>query len=186
MANTIMLENPTDFINIVGDIHGTSAANMTSVVEVKHLVKSKATKTLFSDAFKDEIYCTKQENIFIGAKYENAVNNQLIREEKENDFIAESLPWGEWVIPNKIIKHKDAFYVRYYSGMTNNKPTKMYHYKDGTMLTDEEVNLLFSDYVSEKKDGNDHQGTDKEIKPRTIKIENLRSLKLGGNEYQTV
>lgn len=180
---TIVVKNDQELIESL-KFYGTSAMNLQSTIIVDHLKKSKLDKVRFEEKFpKGEIFCTKEEYCFYGASYENAVNNQLIREGKEDNFIAESLPWGEWEIPNKIIKHKDQYYLRYYIDMNANykNSEKVYHYEDGTELTDEELLVLFNEYKSEKKES-EHQGTDKQIKPRNVKFAGITKIKAGGKE----
>lgn len=50
--------------------------------------------------------------------YETAVNNRLEKEGKPRSFNAQTLPWGTWLYPNKVIEHtkngETLFYVRFY------------------------------------------------------------------------
>ena len=40
-----------------------------------------------------------------GYNYQNAVNNRAEKNGNERDFVADSLPWGEWLVPNKFISN---------------------------------------------------------------------------------
>jgi len=185
MAKIIFNESRS-LADIISTVKGTSGASLDSVVEMKPLKKSRETKIPFDKAFKGPIFCTKHEFVFIGANYENAVNNQLVREGKEDDFVSQPLPWGEWVGDTmKVIHHNDNFYLRYYTDMSANSASseRIYHYADGKLLTSEEIDLLFAEYMSPVSEDSGRQETDKAVKPKNVKMDGIMKVKFGGNEY---
>ena len=186
MSNTNMVvkfSKSEDLVEQMMDFKGSSACSLEMTTKLKINKKSRANKELlFTDVFQGEVYKTYTECGNIGISYENAVNNQRKREEITESFESQSLPWGEWVKPNLLIKHKDEFYLRMYSGMNKNGITEViYHYEDGTELTDAEVALL-PDFLP-LKGKSKSQGVEKEVKPKAIKINGLNKIVVGGKTY---
>lgn len=114
--------------------------------------------------------------------YENAVNNRLEREGKDRDFEAQSLPWGEWFVANKIIAHKGKFYLRYYD-YNNNVLNKAY-FVDGRPATDEQLAII-KEYEKATHKPSNTQGLseENEVKPLVVAEENIIALKCGEIDY---
>ena len=114
--------------------------------------------------------------------YENAVNNRLEREGKDRDFEAQSLPWGEWFVANKIIAHKGKFYLRYYD-YNNNVLNKAY-FVDGMPATDEQLAII-KEYEKASNKPSNTQGLSEEheVKPLVVAEENIIALKCGEIDY---
>ena len=95
---------------------GCSKMSMSVTTKVKLNKKSRVTKISSIEAFGGDVFSSYRLKANYNVNYENSVNNQLAREGKEKTFNALSLPWGEWLEgeENKIIAHKNNFYLRYY------------------------------------------------------------------------
>ena len=160
---------------------GSSLCTIEMTNEVKANKKSRISKVPFELAFSGTVYRSYKEAGTFGISYENAVNNQLKREDKDNDFVADSLRWGTWYDVNKIITHKENFYLRYFVNMNaNSKVDKgtVYHYADGTKLTPQEFATL-AEFLPPKKSST-RQGTEKIVEPRAVKFSGINKLKVGG------
>ena len=72
--------------------------------------------------------------------YANAVNNRLANSGCEANFEADKLPWGEWLIPNKVITHKDSLYIRYYDYEW--AKVESLWFVDGKPATSEQMDIL--------------------------------------------
>ena len=68
----------------------------------------------------------------VGADYEKSVNSQLEKSGNKPDFDADKLPWGTWLIPNKVITHQGKFYLRTQttSGMRRKQAARVLCYRD--------------------------------------------------------
>lgn len=123
---------------------------------------------------------TSMSGIQINANYENAVNNRIEGEEK---FVAEKLPWGEWLVPNKIITHKGKYYLRLYVTKSCKKETTWY-------INGERTNLNLSNEIRESKPSarQAEVGIDEKdmVKPFTICADNVSSITLNGVTYNIV
>lgn len=119
--------------------------------------------------------------------YENMVNNRLTREGIEFEFVAGSLPWGQWVegCENKVIAHKGEYYIRLYP--TPNTKMKVTYYLDGVECTDADMKhitpFLPQRKESAKQENAGLEGT-KQLHPQNIKVSNIKKLTIGGVEYK--
>ncbi len=50
-------------------------------------------------------------NVFLNFKYINSVNNQRIKENKDDNFIPHERRWGERIKGTTLVKHKNEYYV---------------------------------------------------------------------------
>ncbi len=185
----IAFNNNSDLANTLKGLVGSSFCSMELTTPVKMLKKSRTTKIAFDDAFKGQVFKTYQEVGNFNVSYENAVNNQRKREDVEQDekFVANSLPWGEWVEggENKVLTHKGEFYLRYYTGMSaNSKKDKktVYHYANGEELTQREM-MVLNEYTSAPRKKSTTQGVSKEVTPRAVKMGGIKKIVVGGTTY---
>jgi hypothetical protein len=107
----------------------------------------------------------------IGPLYQNAVNNQRIREEKTPDFLAEPLPWGQ---------HDGPYFITH-NGRTYLKLKEHGHGDDrwvdaetGSVI---DVSVL-SPYFYSKSEG--RQGLDKPVDWKTVRMDHVVSLSFDG------
>jgi len=185
--SVVTFESPFDLTKMLFDVKGTSACSMELTTEIKHNVKCRTTGMKWVETFKGEVYRTYKEYGNFNFSYENAVNNQRVREGNTNHFTSAPLPWGEWVagMENKVITHKGDFYLRYYVGMNaNSKADKdvIYHYVDGTELTDEEIEML-DGFMPPPKPKSNTQEIVKEVEPRVVKMNGINALTVKGVTY---
>ena len=116
--------------------------------------------------------------------YENAVNNRLAKQGSEGNFVAQSLPWGEWETPNKIIKHKGCLYLRYYD--VANANVSSFWLVNGRLATDSEVSKI-REYLRNKNTDSKRQAdaglVEHQVKPKVVKMENILQLNVNKVHY---
>lgn len=117
-----------------------------------------------------------------GYNYQNAVNNRAEKNGNERDFVADSLPWGEWLVPNKFISNGGEIYVRFYA-MKNGTATINY-FIDGNPASEAEIAIIrqFTPARKESAKQAEHgiEGAD-QVRPFAIKLDNIIGLTYKGN-----
>ena len=116
------------------------------------------------------------------ANYEKAVNNRLKGSGKK--FEAEPLPWGEWLVADKLIQHKGKRYVRFY--VTKSQNTDKVYFLDNERADSETATVIAAN-IRERK-ASTRQGAvgikEKDmVKPFNLCIDNIVSLTLNGVTY---
>jgi hypothetical protein len=115
-------------------------------------------------------------NGLMGFNYGNSVNNQLGREDKEMNFTPEARKWGE--LRGNLVFHKDKVYLQV---KAQSSSTPVY------TLNEEIIEKAILDpflVVSTKP--HTQEDVDKEIVVRDITLENIRAMRMLGNEYVIV
>lgn len=117
-----------------------------------------------------------------GYSYENAVNNRLEKQGDERTFTTDSLPWGNWIVPNKFIAHNCEIYVRFYTA-ANNQP-KITYFVDNRLATAEEIEIIkaFTPAPKESAKQAAHGLTENQVKPMAINLKNILKIKINGEE----
>lgn len=118
--------------------------------------------------------------------YENAVNNRLEKQGDERTFEAQSLPFGQWFIPNLLIAHKGEMYIRCYTFKGGNIETS---YKvNGRAATAEETALIKAYKAQRSANGSNTQSaeglTENQVRPMSIKVANIIALDCGKYHYR--
>lgn len=120
----------------------------------------------------------------INFDYENAVNNRLEKQGGERTFNALSLPWGQWLYPNKVIEHKGEYYIRFYE--LKGAKMSVEYYVNGRPATDTEVATIKA-YKDSKSTASARQSaeglTENQVKPKNVKATNILFFKCGEFEY---
>ncbi len=116
--------------------------------------------------------------------YQNAVNNALVKEgvqEKgENLFVAQSLPWGNWVeyVNGKkskiLIEHNGKYYIRTTYNNPNEKPVVMYLDQKGEVIPYEKI----KGYLPPHKD--------ETVAVRCYEVNGMKEVRLAGTIYTIV
>jgi len=120
-------------------------------------------------------------NCMIDFDFAKAVNRQLKREGKAETFVAQAIWNGKGEhINRRLVRHieTDAKYLMY----KHQKTLRSLHF-DGALNFIPNALLKQYFYASSKPT---NQGTDKIIVPRTLKIENIRRIKMLGATYEVV
>lgn len=123
---------------------------------------------------------------FVGADYQSAVNNEAIRQEQSATFEAESLPWGSWLIPNKIITHNGNFYLRTQTTPGNRRvqPARVICYRDasGKYLARDDIKP-FLPVARESAKQQAQTGMDKTVWVRTYAFDSIQRIRIAGRTY---
>ena len=110
--------------------------------------------------------------------YENSVNRQLTKEDKEASF--KSLPYlwkDEKHLSASIIEYKEKYYIQMLPGKSFDVV-----YRD--IESNEEIDPLnIKAFISPKKQSNNRQGTDKEVKVNRIKLDNIEYVVMNKTKY---
>lgn len=127
---------------------------------------------------------TSMSGVQVNADYEKAVNNRLPKDDGNGEkFVAESLPWGEWFIPNKVITHKGKYYLRFYVTKSVKKETA--YYLDG-VKTDLNIADEIRESAPSKRQAEVGIEAKDMVKPFTICADNVSGITLGGVSYTIV
>ena len=124
-------------------------------------------------------------NCQFGYDYENAVNNRLEKEGKERSFKADSLPWGVWVEPNKIISHKGNLYGRFY--VAKNCIVESHYIIDNIRLATAEEKAEIEKWVTDRDESATQSAvglTDNQVKPWSINLDNVLGIVVNGCDYR--
>lgn len=120
-------------------------------------------------------------NCIIDYDFEKAVNRQLKREGKEENFVVSALWNGKGEHVNRrLIKHVDTD-VKYLA-YKHERTLRSLHFDDALNFIP--TVMLKPFFYATSKPTN--QGTDKIIKPRTLKIANIRKIKMMGKTFEIV
>ena len=130
---------------------------------------------------------TLMSGVQFNANYENAVNNRLKGDGNGDGkgFEAMSLPWGEWVTPNKIISHKGETYVRLYLTKSHNKDVS--YFCDGRKVEEkdavEKIKAAFRQSSPSKRQA--EVGIDEAdmVRPFTINANSIKQITINGVTY---
>lgn len=115
--------------------------------------------------------------------YENAVNNRLEKQGDERTFEAQGLPFGQWFVPNLLIAHKGAMYLRFYLVKGSNLET--IYYVDGKPATETETALIKAYKAQRESNTQSASGlTENQVKPCALSCENLLALDCGTFHYR--
>ena len=173
MKNTVKITK-TQFIEMLKNWnHGAQPVSIQYVTEPK---LNKDGKNRFGSV-------TKIANVggMVGYVYENSVNNQLEREGKEKDFIAQPLWNGKGKRINTALSthiEKGTFYLTYKA----QKTFKSFHF-------DTALNLipiaLLKPYFPQSNPAK-YQGTEKAVYHREIAIDNIRRFKMKRTTYELI
>lgn len=116
-------------------------------------------------------------NMLLNANYTNMVNNRLAKEGKEANFEAKK-PWFDKVNDgfNGSIVCKRSDPSELYLFFACNTAKTLKYYVDGIEATETQIELIKRFKPAKAQTS---QGTDEEIIVRTVKLENIKSLKCG-------
>ena len=126
--------------------------------------------------FLDRIVKRTRMNVFLNTDYENSVNRQLSRENKDADFDAQQRAWGEH-ITKSLIFHEGHYYLQVKVEKTYS--AEYIDTRNGSTISIEDLREFMPPIHHSQT-----QGTDKEIKVISIKVENLISMGAKGEQYE--
>jgi len=147
----------------------------------KGAVKMRKTKNPFAEV---GILKKTSINVSFFGSYENAVNNRLKKAGLQADFTANPLPWGEWLVANKIIEHKGSKYVRFYMHKNSNPKTEYFY--NGDKMSTEQLTIakeFFQEHGESKRQSDAGLEVEEQSKPFTIGVDNILQINVNGENY---
>lgn len=117
-------------------------------------------------------------NGIINWRYENAVNNQRVREEKAADFEALPRSWGTRLQGEPFVQHNEKLYIEL---KVSASVEHYYETHDGLRLDTATV----ESYLRERRPQT-RQGLEREVILRDYALDSIRELHAYGNEYVIV
>lgn len=161
-------------------------------VSIKYLTNREALNKKLVGGKKNPYYgrvacLTSITSTQVGANYQNAVNNRLKGDGQGEGFVAESLPWGEWIRPNYLIGHKGETYVRLY--LTKSSKTEKKYYIDGRLATEDESKAIANEIREHSVSVRQSEVgicEENQVKPININVKNINSIVMNGNAYNIV
>lgn len=157
--------------NLINDGGSAKFANVLAEVAQKQLKRGNPLK----DATITKLVTY---NMLLNANYQNMVNNQRIRENKEANFVAKQ-NWFEKVndgFNGSIVAKKSDTSCKYLFFACNNAKTTKY-FVNGVEATKEQIETIKAFRPKPSKAVN--QGLDNDIVVRTIKMEGIKEIKCG-------
>ncbi len=115
----------------------------------------------------------------VGGSYGRAVEKQSGQE-----FTPDALPWGEWSIPHKVIAHKGDLYLRTIA--RNQKPMASHFLSAGEPIEKEKVVPFLPVPAPSAKQETVGLHGKRQIRVRTIKFDNIKTIKIKGEVYSLV
>jgi len=112
----------------------------------------------------------------IGYSYENAVNNQLNREGKETDFVAQPRSWGEH--EGNWITHKGQYYL----SVKIQGSSEPIFVREGVEIKRE----LLAPFLYDSKKPHTQEELEKEVVVRDIKIDSIKIIRAFGEELLVI
>lgn len=129
----------------------------------------------------------------VGANYEKSVNSQLQKSgiKSEYEFEASKLPWGTWLIPNKVITHKGKLYLRTQttSGMRRKQAARVLYYRDekGQFISKEEARKFIPEKTGSAKQADvGLEEPHAQVWVNTYMFDSLDKIRIGGKTYKPV
>ena len=115
----------------------------------------------------------------VGGSYGNAVTKQ-----SGQTFVPEGLPWGEWLVPNKVITHKGELYLRTIA--RNQKPMRSHFLSAGEPIEKEKVAPFLATPAPSARQESVGLTGKRQVSVRTVKFDNIRTIKIKGETYRLI
>lgn len=162
-------------LNVLKNVKGCKFANVVYMSDVK----MKKTNNPLASA---QVVKVCKVDVQFGYNYQNAVNNRLEKAGEIADFVAEKLPWGQWIVPNRFIENKGTIYVRFYR-VKNHKTDNLGYLVDGQIATAEQIKIIeeFKQVSYSASKAQSAAGLDEnQVEPFNVKLGNILRLTING------
>lgn len=172
--------NHAQLLELVKQSKGMLILGIESVTDTR----CRKTGNPFGQVFK-RVYAVS----FCGANYETAVNNEALRQGCEPVFESQPLPWGEYLIQNKVITHKGKLYLacQWTPGKRLAQPAivKGYATEDGTPVSYSDI-AAFLPAKREVKTQQEQTGIEETVWFRAYSFDSIRKIRIGGRAYNVI
>ena len=153
------------------DVKGATAVSVVTVTVPQMNKKHNGEANPFYGRVQKRTY----RSCMIGFRYQNSVNNQREREDKDADFISEPRKWGEHVPGTPLIEHKGKYYLE----CKVERVIDNHYLLDGEPADDEVV----EPYLAQRKSSS-RQGVDKTVILIDVSLENIETISMFGEVYE--
>ncbi len=123
----------------------------------------------------------------VGANYQSSVNREATRQGGLPEFQADSLPWGKWLIPGKVIEHGKRLYLRTQCtpGQRRKQPARVLDYRNewGQFIERADAQA----FITTRKESAKQQGAtgiNKTIWVSNYAFDSIRKIRIGGTTYK--
>lgn len=151
-------------------------AEVKGATPITILAKTTPSMKMMANPFKSNVFKLARVNGLINWNYENSVNNQRAREEKEPDFESAPRQWGSLI---KMFVEKDGHL--YLQIKVQNVLSTSYMDRYGKTLSDKDLEIL--DKFLKIPPPSNTQDLDKEVICRDYALENILEAKFNNNVY---
>lgn len=167
------------FAQMLADVKGVALVGLSTLTDAK----ARKTNNPFGIIFKQ---CRGVG--LVGADYQASVNREGERQGVQADYQAESLPWGQWKIANKVIEHKGQLYLRTQSspGQRRKSPVRLIAYRNATgqFLPSDKVKPFIPETRESEKQQN--SGLEKTVWVRTYGFNSIKKVRVNGQTFELV
>ena len=127
-----------------------------------------------------------QQRYMFGIDYQTRVNSALVVEGEAPTFKADKLPWGEWEIANKVIRHNGKYYLRTYVDRVHPDTISSVFFVDGNFATPDEIATI-KEFTPTKsgsaRQANEGLAEDKQVIPNNVDFDKIISIEIEGVTY---
>ena len=168
---------PLSLISVLANLKGGTMVYLTSLTDVD--------VPFYHCLGKVQKFC--RQSMQVGCSYENSVNNRLERKGFNRAFRSSHLPWGRWLILNRIIEHRGKYYARFYK--TANSNPQIVYLVNGRVATPREVRIIKrydSLYTFSHRQNQYGLSRMEQINVRNYELTNIISISAEGETYNVV
>ena len=171
IENEIINVNVLELVQILSNIEKPTFCNI--VTETV----PKMRKT--NNPFFGRIVKLNETRILIGTNYENRVNNNLSKENKETDFVVSKNNVGEHFSKCVLFNENTQKFYLQYERFDEIKPKTTY-LCDGQPIEKSQFDMFLqiSNYSN--------QGLDREVKILSVTVNNIKEMSLNGKKYKVI
>ena len=171
------LRNTQELEQVIADLTGATFVTIESKTDPRMVKKHRETGE--ANPYLGAVKVSRVNGI-VNWIYSNSVNNQRIREDKANDFVAEPRQWGERRLlasgnVSPFVDHKSNVYLE-----LKVERSLGYHYEmpDGTIVPNQNI----EPYLPARRPT--RQGLDREVILRDYRLDSITSVTVNRERYE--
>jgi hypothetical protein len=171
MINQTLRITRTDMVSVFNNVEKPTFVNLVTNTIVRMNKKG-------NPYYEDKVIKHQSSNFYIGSTYEDRVNNNRLKEDKENDFVS-SIPSGKRHISKCILtdtKTETKFYLMC-EWFKRSYPKISYEFQNDSI-----DKVLFEDYLV-KRTESVKQDLDKKVNIVTYGIESIKEVRMNKTLY---
>ena len=171
MINQTLRITRTDMVSVFNNVEKPTFVNLVTDTIVRMNKKG-------NPYYEDKVIKHQSSNFYIGSTYEDRVNNNRLKENKENDFVS-SIPSGKKHISKCILtdtKTETKFYLMC-EWFKRSYPKISYKFQNDSI-----DKVLFEDYIV-KRTESVKQDLDKKVNIVTYGIESIKEVRMNKTLY---